>query len=350
MNKKVLEILEVENVGPIEKARVETKKVNVFIGANSTGKSVIAKLLQVKRENENKENYNLEEFIFKNSKINYKTENFKQKFTIWDEFLESLKKDMSLDFLKNDKIKEELSKLDLKTILEDLLSKKYSYYVPVERNLVPFFSSYGVNLLSSRIPLPQYVLEFATEFRLAKDKIKSIDILNVNYKFENEEDRIYINKEKYVSLKSASSGIQTLLPIYLTIEYLNLTSKKHYILEEPELNIFPEEQFELVKYMIKNSESVIFITHSPYVLFSLNILLYAYEVGNMNKEAKKLVEEIVPSDYWINPEEFSAYYFENGKIKNFFDGLIEDNVLDGVSTELEDIFDELQDIYIKVKK
>jgi predicted ATPase len=196
----------------------------------------------------------------------------------------------------------------------------------------------------------QYVLEFATEFRLAKDKIKSIDILNVNYKFENEEDRIYINKEKYLSLKSASSGIQTLLPIYLTIEYLNLTSKKHYILEEPELNIFPEEQFELVKYMIKNSESVIFITHSPYVLFSLNILLYAYEVGNMNKEAKKLVEEIVPSDYWINPEEFSAYYFENGKIKNFFDSSIEDNVLDGVSTELEDIFDELQDIYIKVKK
>jgi len=363
MEDNIIEYLEVENIGPIKKAKIQTKQVNAFIGKNATGKSIIAKILQVNRENEDKKDYNIEEFFFKNSVVNYKSKNFNNKrLTLLDMFVKSLKKDMSLEFLNNDiknrtKNIKDLENLELgdvekkfKEILENLFSGRDSYYIPVERNLVPFFSSYGINLLSAKIPLPQYVIEFATEFRLAKDKIKSSKVFNFEYKFENEEDRVYFDENNYISLKNASSGIQAILPLYLTIEYLNSNSKKHYILEEPELNLFPKEQFEIVKYMIRNSASIIFITHSPYVLYSLNILLYAYKVGNLNKNAKELVEKIIPSEYWINPKDFSAYYFEKGEVKSFFDNSINDNILDNVSIELEEIFDELREIYFKVKK
>jgi len=352
MNNKILEKLEVKNLGPIKKAKIETKKVNIFIGENATGKSIIAKLLQVKRENEDLNDYNLGEFIVKGkTSINYEIERFpKKENTLLDKVLKSFEKDFSKEILSKDKKDFSKLKKEVEEILENLLAQKNSYYIPVERNLIPFFSSYGINLLVSKIPLPQYVVEFATEFRLAKDKIKSKKILNFEYKFEDDEDKLYFDKQNYISLKNDSSGIQTILPLYLTIEYLNKDGNKHYILEEPELNLFPKEQFELVKYMIKNSKSIIFITHSPYVLYSLNILLYAYKVGNINKNAKNLVEKIIPCEYWINPEDFSANYFKNGEVKSFFSNGIEDNILDDVSIELEEIFDELREIYLKVKK
>ncbi len=354
----ILEYLELKNVGPIKKAKIETKKINVFIGKNATGKSIVAKLLQVKREKENLKDYNLDEFIKDESKIVYKSNKFvHKKLSIWDIFIKSLEKDIAIEYLKKSLEKQskklekllENSEINLDELLEKFFTRKNSYYIPVERNLVPFFSSYGINLLSSKIPLPQYVVEFATEFRLAKDKIKSKKVLNFEYKFEDDEDKLYFDNKNYISLKNASSGIQTILPLYLTIEYLNKDGKKHYILEEPELNLFPKEQFELVKYMVKNSESTIFITHSPYVLYSLNLLIYAFKVGNMNKKARELVENVIPSCYWIDYNNFSAYYFEEGKIKKFFKEDIEENLLDDVSLELEEIFDELREIYIRVK-
>jgi len=341
------EYLYIKNVGPLKEAEIDIKKINVFIGENGTGKSIAAKLLQIKRENEGFEDYGLKEFIKENSLLEYKTDrkdNNKKLLDIFEEVIKELKKDGMNKVLKGS-ISDELQEL-----LEVMFIRKNSYYIPVERSLVPFFSSYGINLMSSKIPLPQYVSEFATEFRLAKDKIKEKYILGVVYKFENEEDKIFIG-DNVITLKNASSGIQTILPLYLTVDYLNMKSKKNYILEEPELNLFPKEQFEIVKFMIENSDSVLFVTHSPYVLYALNILLFAYKVGNLSNKIADEVNKIVDRKYWINPKEFSAYYFENGEVKSFFNGsLLDDNLLDDVSSEFEDIFDELKDIYKRAKK
>jgi hypothetical protein len=77
----------------------------------------------------------------------------------------------------------------------------------------------------------------------------------------------------------------------------------------------------------------------------LNILLFAQKVGSLNEKAKKEVEKIVPSKYWIDAHEFSAYYFEDGEVRSFFNEMLEDNLLDNASNELEEIFDELSEIY-----
>jgi len=329
-----MEYLEAKNVGPIKKAELKLKKINVFIGKNGSGKSVIAKILQVKRENESFKDYGLDEFITNESMIKYN--GYSNKIKVFEKIINNIKSIV----LSEEKINEELH-----NILKAIYSQKQSFYIPVERNLVPFFSSYGINIMASKIPLPQYVLDFATEFRLAKDMIKQKEILGVKYKFENEEDKIFVDENSFISLKNASSGLQTILPLYLTIEYLNNKIKRDYILEEPELNLFPKEQFEVVKFMVENSKNCVFVTHSPYVLFSLNILLFAQKVGNLNEKAKKEVEKIIPSKYWLNSDEFSAYYFEEGEVKSFFNEMLEDNLLDNASNELEEIFDELSEIY-----
>ena len=322
-----MEYLEVHNVGPIKEAKLNLKKINVFIGKNGSGKSVIAKILQTKRENESFKDYGLDEFVTDRSVIQYRG-NPKKINNLLKKLIDNIKSIALTDVLSEEKINEELH-----NILKEVYSQKQSFYIPVERNLVPFFSSYGINIMASKIPLPQYVLDFATEFRLAKDMIKRKEILGVKYKFENEEDKIFVDKKNFISLKNASSGLQTILPLYLTIEYLNNEIQRDYILEEPELNLFPKEQFEVVKFMVENSKSCVFVTHSPYVLFSLNILLFAQKVGNLNEKAKKEVEKIIPSKYWIDAHEFSAYYFEDGEVRSFFNEMLEDNFFDNASIE-----------------
>ena len=361
------EELLVENVGPIKKINLKIKKVNLFIGKNGTGKSICGKILQIKRnvfqDKKLEESFGIKSYIDSNSKIDYTNHNklekelnnisklLQEKIEINDIdnniFLKALLNADKKSFLnKNEKLLIEIAK---KIILYEQ-DVKNSYYIPVERSMVPFLSSYGINFLSAKIPLPQYILEFASNFRLAKDNIKKMNIFNFTYKYEDDEDRIYVNKNNFISLKEASSGVQALLPLKLTVAYLNNKKKKKYILEEPELNLFPEEQFEIVKFMVENSNNIIFISHSPYIVSSLNLLLYAYKVGNINDKTKKQVDEIISQKYWINPNEFSAYYFNDGFAKNIVsNGLIGENSIDDVTDKFNDLYDEINEIYYRAK-
>ena len=362
------EELIIEDVGPIKKINLEIKKVNLFIGKNGTGKSICGKILQIKRDifqdEKLEEKFGIKSYINNRSKIEYiNHNNYERKLN---------------DFFKKSKDKLEINDIDEETLLHYLLNKdkvlnknkklaieiaikilnfvlikqsiQNSYYIPVERSMVPFLSSYGINFLSAKIPLPQYILEFASNFRLAKDYIKKMSIFDFTYRYENEEDRVYINKNDFISLKEASSGVQALLPLKLTVTYLNEEEKKKYILEEPELNLFPKEQFEIVKFMVENSDNIVFISHSPYIVSSLNLLLYAYKVGNFSDKTKKQVDKIIPQKYWINPNEFSAYYFYDGVAKNILsNGLIGENSIDDVADEFSDLYDEINEIYYEAK-
>lgn len=125
-----------------------------------------------------------------------------------------------------------------------------------------------------------------------------------------------------------------------------------FIIEEPELNLYPTTQKDLIYSLIgglqpniayKNAEWVI-TTHSPYVLSSFNTLMLAYKVGNQSDELRAEVEKIIPSRCWINPDEFAAYYVDNGTVRSIVNpqtGLIADNELDDVSEELADEQDKL---------
>lgn len=156
-------------------------------------------------------------------------------------------------------------------------------------------------------------------------------------------------------------------------------------IEEPELSLFPVAQKRLVEYFvdlcfssgkinnnIKNTKSlfsnypyllqvfenafdnksiyIAFSTHSPYMLSSLNCLLLAHQVANEKPELKDKIEKIVPNQYWLDIDNFSALKVEKGKVKNIINRktkLILAEKIDEVSEEIGETFDKLLELQYK---
>jgi len=172
----------------------------------------------------------------------------------------------------------------------------------------------------------------------------------------NNEDRVYLNKRKHIELSKASSGLQALIPLLMVIQdnLKNTTGGNIYVIEEPELNLYPEAQYELSKiianiYEKDNQErqnEIIITTHSPYILTAFNNFLLANKLGTQGN--KKQIEKVLPKEVWIAQEDFNAYYIDGKNTEQIFDretGLIADNHLDDASEIIMEDFDSLMDLY-----
>ena len=122
----------------------------------------------------------------------------------------------------------------------------------------------------------------------------------------------------------------------------------NFVVEEPELNLYPKAQHELIKYLVKNClfdrKNLILTTHSPFVLASINNLLLAYDKGQTKP---KEVNKIIKKESWLNPKNFIAYQLKNGKAKLIMDdklGQIKENMIDLISDEFSNEFDKLLDL------
>ncbi|HRE63802.1 MAG TPA: hypothetical protein PKU77_08435, partial [Ferruginibacter sp.] len=83
---------------------------------------------------------------------------------------------------------------------------------------------------------------------------------------------------------------------------------------------------------------------SPYILTSLNNLVYAYKLGQNYSES---VDKIIEKKYWLNPADISAYQLlPDGSFKDILaeDGLIMAEKIDSISGILNEQFDELLNI------
>ena len=105
------------------------------------------------------------------------------------------------------------------------------------------------------------------------------------------------------------------------------------IIEEPELNLFPKTQQELIYYMLEvlnkdeKDHQLILTTHSPFILFAINNCMMGGLVG---KIIPKEEAETLPShNSWIDPSKVSIYEIHNGEINRIQDedGIIKDNYL-----------------------
>ena len=370
---KNMERLIVKNFGPLKDVDIELNKINLFIGENGSGKSVLAKVVTIvldfnesddilKKFNE----YNIG-FIFEDTVIEFHSDNkvylkLQDKKIVFDHAIEEVRihtKDVTqkIKEVKNyiasnkeqeealDEFKKELENFEMK------YQKLKSQYIPAERNLISLFNKSLTTLLVAEVPLPNFLLQFSSEFEKAGNQLKELEFLNVKYVNGDGLDRhkVYFSDENYLSLEHSSSGIQSALPLYLTVKYF---TKKHQsiIIEEPEQNLFPKAQAETVKYIVEQvseDNKLFMMTHSPYVLSTLNILMMAHKVGSLNEEVKKEVEALVPESQWMNRDDFSAYYLENGEARNIKGrtGLISENEIDEVSDEIAYEFDELLELY-----
>ena len=276
--------------------------------------------------------------------------------------------------------KNELDKIVLELIkIENNLSINPALYIPSERSFIPIIKNSILNLINNNVPIPKHILSFGAEYEKASYLRKVLDLDFIQhgmlYKFEKGEDRIYFDLDNSIKLTEAASGIQTIVPLLLPIlsKRENDAFTQHsFVIEEPELNLFPKAQYGLIKLVEKDRFDPIasihdigtihtYTTHSPYVLSSFNNLLYAFKVRNhifikkmkethgdysiVTPYLEKTVVAIIPA--FINPMNFSAYQISNGGAEEIIDretGLIKDNFIDQASDEMGDDFDKLMEL------
>ena len=311
----------VKNFGPLKDIDIELNNINIFIGENGSGKSVLAKIITIVLNSSIVD----KQLIFKkfmDFNINYIDENSVIIYT---------KDEQTLFILENKTVKIQLNRINT------------SKYIPAERNLISLFNKYVTTFITADIPLPKFLLNFSSEYTRAREAYRELEFLNVKYR-NSGEDRIYYNNKNSLKLEHSSSGIQSALPLYLTVKYF---AQKHrtIIIEEPEQNLFPKAQKETVEYIIEQigEENQLFMmTHSPYILTALNNLILANDV----KEQKgvEALEGLVKEEQSIPFENISAYSIIDGKsidIMDKEDRLIGVNVIDDISDEVNDTFDRL---------
>jgi predicted ATPase len=352
----------VKDFGVLKDIDIVLNKTNLFIGDNGSGKSVLAKLITIVTSFDEYSDELLEQF--KRFDIDFVEDDTVIEFidTSDDEIILSIinkkvkfaqkaidsmkmmqeKKD-TLDFFHNP------NNLDTNSLLPKFFASKY---IPADRNLISLFNNFISNLITSNIPLPKTLLEFSAQYNSARNEIKELELLNMKFVSQNGKDKIYYDQDNYLPLENSSSGMQTALPLYLTIKYFNQKKYHSILVEEPEQNLYPKSQIETIKFIIENCDNNIFLmTHSPYVLSILNILIFAYKASNTNETLKDKITKIIPISQQIDPDKFTAYLIEDGKSINIKSkrGLISENSIDEISDIIDDEFSRLMNIYREFK-
>lgn len=136
-----------------------------------------------------------------------------------------------------------------------------------------------------------------------------------------------IRKNFNETLLSIQERLANILGLYSDYYYSQV------IIEEPELNLFPKTQQELVYYMISTlnrinrEHQLVITTHSPFILFAINNCMMGGLVGDKIHSNER--ERIASYPAWIKPSDVSIYEIHDGRIKCIQDedGIIEDNYL-----------------------
>lgn len=139
----------------------------------------------------------------------------------------------------------------------------------------------------------------------------------------------------YTKLSYSSSGQQESVWILLILFLLVLErSKGLVIIEEPEAHLFPDAQKEIVEFIafVFNTIQCDFLvtTHSPYVLASMNNLLYAKELAQKGLGEK--VEKVIPEDRWVSQEDVGGCFVGRGSVE-----ALKSSEIPGLKTELLDV-------------
>lgn len=148
-----------------------------------------------------------------------------------------------------------------------------------------------------------------------------------------------------MKINFSSSGQQESVWILNLLFYYLVQQKQIlFIIEEPESHLFPESQkyiTELIALVKNCGHSVVLTTHSPYVLGTLNNLLYARTIPDRYvKEAGKIISE----SFWLDYHRFNAWFVKNGGIENCMDSeihMVQNERIDEISKVINDDFEKL---------
>lgn len=384
--------LVIDNVGPIKHVELNLKRVNVIIGPQSAGKSTVLKIAcfcdWMERQIELTQNPDkfCDTYAFLNNLVEFhKLQGYMQP----DSFIS----------YENDAVAFAYSAKDKKCTFKWNEKKRWNYkrtkiaYIPSERNLVAAIPNwYQISMNKDNI------LDFMKEWEFARKSFdKGVQILDlpVKYKYNpnNQGDRVRMQNGKELDLTVTSSGLQSLTPLYIMLRYLtneyykmehtnveqdmlrdnlrrvvgrecvgysaekqmdvveSILTAHHtdLFIEEPEAHIFPSTQKSFVYSLIemlngRRKHNCFIATHSPYILTSLNNLIFAGELIAESKEKSVKVTERFPKRSTLCYDDVAAFEMKDGTARTIMDEefrLVSADALDAVSQEIGEDFDYL---------
>jgi len=332
--------LVVHNVGPVKDADIRPKKVNVFIGPQSSGKSTIAKIISFcswleKNKHEFEGSYlfagsvidkmvsyhRMEGYLTDDSLIFYQGDNIAFAYN-WPEDVP-----IPVEFEQDHyNVSHNVDKEILFFKMERLSNPKV-LYIPAERNFVsviPNLRKYD----DSKDSLQSFIVDwFEAKRSFRKESALNLIDLGMKYFSDNDEDYIQMNGGKTIRLRNASSGLQSVTPLLTVADYMSkgmyeqerpfsveeqdvlnkllhdlaieslptndendlkrrlkgflqgkVYSHTQFVIEEPEQNLYPHEQYKLVEHLVSiinhgKQHKLTISTHSPYIINFLNVLL-----------------------------------------------------------------------------
>jgi len=370
--------IKIKNFGPIKKGYqdddgwMDVKKVTVFIGNQGSGKSTVAKLISSFSWIEKaltRGDYDIKWFIRKNKFRNtycsyHRIENY---------FFDIHGNDIAeLEYVGSSyAMKYVNGNLSIDKNHEAKYSLPQIMYVPAERNFISTVKSPKLLKLTS-----DSLVEFLAEFDNAKNEIKGVLNLPINntiIEYDKLNDIINIKGNDYkVRLTEASSGFQSVVPLYLVSWYLTNLVKLHAesnnepmssdeldrfkkgvagiwsnesltddqkraalsvlsskfnktaflnIVEEPEQNLFPSSQRQVLNSLLEFNNlnpmnCLIVTTHSPYMINYLTLAIKSEQLSNnINKphttEITNRLEDVVPLGSHLRADNCIIYELHN---------------------------------------
>lgn len=400
--------IKIKNFGPIKEGYQENdgwldvKKVTVFIGNQGSGKSTVAKLISsfmwlekalirgdIKAPVSHAdfveliEFHRLQNYLEPNTEIEYKGATYYLKL-----IGNSSKKSIEATRLNNKAVR--LPKI---------------MYVPAERN---FLSSIeNINKVSNLIvgSLQNYSVEFRNTQLAHKGKVIDLPINKTKVVYDAKDDENYlVFGEKRLKLSHASSGFHSIVPLYWITKYLidfvkqgekkllellstdqtvrrnselkelntlGLDEKtmkarekkinekyvcKYFvnIVEEPEQNLFPSSQREMLHSLLaynSGNNMLVMTTHSPYLLVYLTLCVEAHRLKQKaNTELlKSKLSEVVPLASTVDGDDLVVYQLNevNGtieKLKNYKGLPSDENELNNLLADANEDFSKLLDL------
>lgn len=393
------ERIKVNHFGPITHIDIIIKRLTIFIGTQGSGKSTVSKLLTIFRDvlwryavvkgrdvMLHFRELNIDKYFYEDTEIEYTMGNFqisysKGKFScmyiedptnqgilisILEKTLASAGRKVmnNLGYTDIEKLKANEADMNL-----FIANAKTLLYIPAERIIASQLSDSLANIMASGIPLGGQLKEYMSLFSKARKEFPKyhISFLNATYKFDEGNDIVSFGEDEKddIKLSSCSSGLQSVLPLLMIIDYCTLNEYfDSFVVEEPEQNLFPSNQRELMRFLLAkwNNEnknlSMIVTTHSPYLLSILNNYLYASELARDEKISQDDVRSIIDEKYWVDIEDCAVYSL--GEEMNGGDFcksviseescLVDFNYLDAVSIETGDEYNRLQKLQISSRR
>lgn len=382
-NTRPHERLEIDNFLVIKKAHFDVKAINVIIGEQASGKSLIAKILELIRSSlydtlhpifhhfgdieDAKKHISgrvtaVFPSVFPSNKL---SENFKVFYKLGEFEITIIEKNGFPKVCFNESLLDVYSKIKFSQS-QHPWSPQRSWFIPASRSLVAIIQSNAATFMGKDFWLDdEYMLSFLRLYStLKKQIIKSEVKENSHVTFKKlslniiqgiliqKNDIDYIKMEHgLIPFSSVSSGQQESVPMLLILERVFIEKERlNFFLEEPEAHLFPTAQkdvMSIIGLLYNQGNNFFLTTHSPYILVALNNLIMAGNVAREHPEKEADANAIIAKELQVNIDDVGAYTIENGELISIVNpktNLIRGEALDQVSQDFQKEFYALQDI------